>query len=124
MYHQHWLPKSTNSEQPRERYFHAACALSPTLLLVSGGWDGGADLDDCWILDLVTRTWTEVRHWCVVVECHICYMLTLGVCKALEHITRVYLYLHDELMVQCIVLYIGLCYVHVHIAEIGSTFLQ
>ena len=70
-YHQNWSKESTSGERPCVRSAHAACALSPTLLLVSGGWGGDGDFDDCWIFNLSTRTWTKVRHWGMVAGCHV-----------------------------------------------------
>ena len=69
---QHWSKElvSTGGPQPRGRYAHAAVALSSQALLSSGGFGGGKELNDCWILDLSTWRWREVGGHSLTIECY------------------------------------------------------
>ena len=78
---QRWAKQSTGGTEALGRKFHAACALSPSLLLVSGGCCGSGYhqndyLQDCWVFNFSTMKWSEVMDFtynllicCCAIKC-------------------------------------------------------
>ena len=76
---------------PVRRYGHAACCLGfssehPQLLISGGIGDDGETLKDCWLFDVSSRRWKEVRVWTVLYIWRLGASVSLHVHLMLHHL--------------------------------------
>ena len=91
---QEWRKLDCHEPCPVERSCHAAVCIGYGLehpqLLVIGGWDENLEvLNDCWMLDIMSGNWREVRLQklrCVSMKCD---------CKVFHILLRIATELHN-----------------------------